>query len=65
VISKIGELAGRPDLIRLGARPPSPHDAPVWVADVTRLRDEVGWSPSTSLEEGLRRTIEWHRQGAC
>ena len=30
--------------------------------DVTRARTELGWSASTSLEEGLSRTIHWFEQ---
>ena len=32
------------------------------VADHTRARTLLGWSPSVPLEEGLRRTIEWMRE---
>ena len=32
--------------------------------DATKIRDLVGWSPQVSLEEGLRRTIEWYREHA-
>jgi CDP-glucose 4,6-dehydratase len=32
--------------------------------DSTKLRSLSGWSPSTSLEEGLRRTIDWYRRYA-
>jgi nucleoside-diphosphate-sugar epimerase len=28
-------------------------------ADISRLRSATGWKPETSLEEGLRRTVEW------
>ena len=30
-------------------------------ADISKLCAATGWSPQTSLEEGLRRTIAWHR----
>jgi CDP-glucose 4,6-dehydratase len=30
--------------------------------DSTRLRELTGWRPEFSLEEGLRRTIEWYRE---
>jgi nucleoside-diphosphate-sugar epimerase len=30
-------------------------------ADTTRLRKETGWAPRVGLDEGLRRTIAWHR----
>ena len=28
-------------------------------ADTTRIRDELGWQPTTSLEEGLRAQYGW------
>jgi CDP-glucose 4,6-dehydratase len=31
-----------------------------WV-DASKLRELTGWEPLVSLEEGLRRTIEWYR----
>lgn len=30
--------------------------------DASKLRATTGWRPQVELEEGLRRTIEWHRQ---
>lgn len=32
-----------------------------FVADVSRIRAELGWTPSVGLEEGLRRTIAFYR----
>jgi UDP-glucose 4-epimerase len=32
-----------------------------FVADVSRIRRDIGWSPSVSLDEGLRRTVAFHR----
>jgi len=29
------------------------------VLDVSRMHDEVGWEPSTSLQEGIERTWQW------
>jgi len=31
-----------------------------YAIDPSRLRDELGWQPSVSLQEGLRRTVEWY-----
>jgi len=31
------------------------------VADVARVKQLLGWEPSTSLETGLARTIDWYR----
>lgn len=35
------------------------HDAR-YAIDPTRLRDELGWQPSVTLAEGLRRTVGWY-----
>lgn len=35
------------------------HDAR-YAIDPTRLRTELGWRPSVTLEEGLRRTVAWY-----
>jgi len=39
--------------------PSKPDGAPEKVLDSSRLRS-LGWSPRTSLQEGLRRTYEWY-----
>jgi len=31
-------------------------------ADISRLQQAIGWSPQVSLDEGLRRTVEWFRE---
>jgi dTDP-glucose 4,6-dehydratase len=31
-----------------------------YAIDPSRLRDELGWRPSVTLEEGLERTVEWY-----
>jgi nucleoside-diphosphate-sugar epimerase len=61
VIETIARECGRPDLVRLGARPMPANEPPLLVADVTRLRDELGWRPRVSLDAGLRECIEWWR----
>jgi len=33
-----------------------------YALDVSRLRDEIGWSPSIGLEEGLAETVRWYQQ---
>ena len=35
------------------------HDAR-YAIDPTRIRDELGWRPVVTVEEGLRRTVRWY-----
>ena len=35
------------------------HDAR-YAIDPGRIREELGWRPSVTVEEGLRRTVEWY-----
>lgn len=62
VIQRIGELTERPDLINLGAIPASANEPPRIVADISRLKNELGFAPRYDLLAGLRATIDWWRQ---
>jgi UDP-glucose 4-epimerase len=42
--------------------PPRAGDVRHSRADICRARRELGYEPSVSFEEGLRRTLEWYRQ---
>lgn len=41
--------------------PMQPGDVPSTCADAQALTDAVGFKPSTSIEEGLARFVEWYR----
>jgi dolichol-phosphate mannosyltransferase len=36
-------------------------DTSTWLADTSKLRENIGWSPPTGLESGLTRTADWMR----
>ena len=57
----VARLAGRPDLLRLGALPDRPDDVPVMVADTKRLRLEVGHSRLPVIEDDVRLAISLYR----
>jgi nucleoside-diphosphate-sugar epimerase len=56
-----GEALGRTRLIRLGAIPAPGGEPAVLTADVTRLREEVGWSPGYDLARAVGETVDWWR----
>ncbi|NOX93955.1 MAG: NAD(P)-dependent oxidoreductase [Alphaproteobacteria bacterium] len=59
VVQKIGDLMGRPDLIKLGALPDRPNEPQNLWGDVTPLHNAIGFTPSYSLKEGLTHVIDW------
>ena len=62
--TRIGALLGRPELIRLGARPNDAAEPPFVCADPTRLMS-TGWRPTYNLQTGLADTIEWFAHQAA
>ena len=46
------------DLITFVADRPG-HDAR-YAIDASRIRDELGWQPSVTVEQGLERTVHWY-----
>jgi len=61
VVERLAAAAGRPDLLRVGALPSRPDEAPVVVAGVRRLA-ELGWAPRIDLDAGLADTLAWWRR---
>jgi UDP-glucuronate 4-epimerase len=59
-ISILGDVIGRPVL--KAYRPMQPGDVPTTCADVDALYRAVGFAPSTTLEDGLRRFVAWYRE---
>jgi UDP-glucuronate 4-epimerase len=57
LIAKIGAALGvEPDVEEL---PDQRGDVRITYADISRAQAELGWSPETSLEDGLARFAEW------
>jgi nucleoside-diphosphate-sugar epimerase len=61
VVETVADIIGRPDLLRLGAKPTPANEPPQLYADVERLRNEVGWTPRIGLRDGLAETVAWWR----
>ena len=61
LLTRVAQQIGRPDLLKLGALGERPDEPAVLVPDVARLRDEVGFRPRLTLDEGLADAIGWWR----
>jgi nucleoside-diphosphate-sugar epimerase len=61
LLERLARNIGRPELLKLGARPAPPGEPAVLVPDIRRLSGEVGWSPRRPLDEGLADTVNWWR----
>jgi dTDP-L-rhamnose 4-epimerase len=61
LLERVAAQIGRPELLRLGAREPSPGEPPILIPDLKRLTAEVGFAPRWTLDEGLADTIRWWR----
>ena len=59
LMQTLGELLGRPEMIRLAAFPPRDWDPMYVCGDNQRLRTGAGWSPRYTLRDGLANTVEW------
>lgn len=61
IAQQLGQIVGRPHLIRLGALPYREGEPMVIRADATMLQRDIGWSPEFDLKRGLVQTVEWWR----
>jgi nucleoside-diphosphate-sugar epimerase len=60
IISQIGELLDKE--VRIERREPHPADVSITWADIDKAKRFLGWSPEVSVEEGLRRAVQWYRE---
>jgi UDP-glucose 4-epimerase len=51
-------LEGEPELVTVD---PLPVDVRRRVPDVSKIRSVLGWAATVTLEEGLKRTVDWYR----
>ncbi len=62
VIESVAAHVGRPELVDWGAHPRAKDDPEVLLADIGRLREEVGFTARVGLLNGLGTTVEWWRR---
>ena len=57
ILSRLEALAGRK--VKVRQKPVRPGDLMHTCADTSKLRQHLGWSPQTSLREGLTHQWQW------
>jgi UDP-glucuronate 4-epimerase len=62
LIERVGDLVGRP--VPVERRRAEPGDVRRNSGATKRAHAELGWSPHTSLDDGLRAQLDWHRARA-
>ena len=58
VITILEELLRRKAVVEYATRHPA--DVPSTWAEISKAREILGWEPRTSLEEGLRKAVDWY-----
>ncbi|UCH72688.1 MAG: NAD(P)-dependent oxidoreductase [Rhodospirillales bacterium] len=61
LVNAIGDIIGRPELVRLGKRPTPANEPQLLLPDLRRLHDEVGWRSERRLRDGLEDVVAWWR----
>ncbi|HSQ58144.1 MAG TPA: NAD-dependent epimerase/dehydratase family protein, partial [Gemmata sp.] len=59
VLRKLERITGKPAIIE--RHPPRKGDQLATGADVTKLTRHVGWKPTTGIDEGLSKQVEWQK----
>jgi nucleoside-diphosphate-sugar epimerase len=61
ICERIADALQRPELLVVGGRQEAEPQAPLVVADVARLTDEIGFTPDFDLDAGLQDAVDWWR----
>jgi nucleoside-diphosphate-sugar epimerase len=61
-VSLIADKLNARDRVDFGRRPRQDSEPPLLLADVSRLKNVIGWTPSYDLETAVDETIAWWRE---
>ncbi|MGF1582435.1 MAG: NAD-dependent epimerase/dehydratase family protein [Gemmataceae bacterium] len=60
IIRKVEAILGKKAKVKQG--PARPGDQRYTCADTSKLKRHIGWTPKTTLDEGLAQQVEWQRK---
>jgi UDP-glucuronate 4-epimerase len=61
LIQLIEAAVGKSAKIRL--LPAQKGDVPITFADISRAEEKIGYQPTTTIEEGVAKFVEWYKTG--
>ncbi len=64
VVDAMGRVAGAPLPVTYDPSHATPGEISRQYVDTSKIRRVCGWAPAVDLDEGLRRTLAWHRARA-
>ena len=62
VVDVVEKILGRKLEVEYGSIEVKQHEPKMWVADISKAKKLLNWSPINSLEDGLRKYIVWVRK---
>ena len=62
VVNKIIELIGNKVKPKWGSIPNRLNEPTFWQANISKSKDILKWEPKHSIDEGLKKTVEWFRE---
>lgn len=62
VVSTIEKILDKKIDVDYGNIEAKQNEPKMWVADISKAKKMIGWSPINSLEDGLRKYIDWVRK---
>ena len=60
VVRAVLRATGSKVKVNWGSMPPRPWDTETWVADPSKVRRGLKWTATTSLSQGIEKTVNWY-----
>ena len=59
IVKRVLAILGKPESLITYVKDRPGHDRR-YAIDASRMRDQLGWTPAHTFEQGLRETVEWY-----